>query len=147
MLTNSKYESMMYVCQKRGFPNYGGLIMKQKNKMIQSPKQHKNFISCDSFHGTVEFIGKRWMGIIVYRLLDGPKRYHELFAEIEGISDRLLTERLRELEKHGLLIKNVCDASSRKVTYELTDIGAELEDIINAVFKWVEKNGCHAYKG
>lgn len=121
--------------------------MEGKSQIIQSPEQHKNFISCDSFHGTVEFIGKRWMGIIVYHLLDGPKRYHELFSEIDGISDRLLTERLRDLEKHGLVIKDVCEESSKKVTYELTEIGKELESIIHAIFKWVEKNGCHAYKG
>lgn len=121
--------------------------MKEEKKIIQSPIQGKSFVSCDSFHGTVEFIGKRWMGIIVYHLLNGPKRYHELVAEIEGISDRLLTERLRDLEKHGLVTKNVCQDSSRKVTYELTDIGIELEDIINAIVKWVKKNGCHAYTG
>lgn len=120
--------------------------MKDKSTMIQS-RENKGKTSCDSFHGTIEFIGKRWMGMIVYHLLDGPKRYHELVGEIDGISDRLLTERLRDLEKHGLVIKNVVEPPSRKVVYELTDIGQDLEEIIYAICKWVEKNGCHAYKG
>lgn len=61
--------------------------MEDKNKIIQSPRNQKGVTSCDSFHGTIEFIGKRRMGIIVYHLLDGPKRYHELLADIHGISD------------------------------------------------------------
>lgn len=121
--------------------------MTDKNKIIQSVTTKKGVISCDSFHGTIEFIGKRWMGIIIYHLLDGPKRYHELLSEIDGISDRLLTERLKELETHGLVVKHVSKNQLRKVEYELTDIGKELEDIISSIMTWVEKNGCHAYKG
>lgn len=120
--------------------------MRKYNHKIQSSTPKKGVTSCDSFHGTIEFIGKRWMGIIIYHLLDGPKRYHQLLGEIDGISDRLLTERLRELETHGLIVKNVFKAPSRKVEYNLTDMGKELEDIIKAILVWVEKNGCHAYK-
>ena len=112
---------------------------------IHSPVKDKAHVACDSFHGTIEFIGKRWTGIIVYYLLDGPKRYHELLAAIEGISDRLLTERLRELETHRLVKKHVAKRPSRTVTYELTEMGYDLEDVINAIVKWVKKNGCHAY--
>jgi len=79
------------------------------------------------------------MSIIVYHLLDGPKRYHELLAEIHGISDRLLMERLRELETHGLGIKNVCKPPSSKAEYELPYIGKELENIIKAILRWVGK--------
>ncbi|WP_153730730.1 winged helix-turn-helix transcriptional regulator [Sporosarcina obsidiansis] len=115
--------------------------MKNNEEFVQSvhPKGQKG---CDSFHGTIEFIGKRWMGIIIYHLLDGPKRYHELSSEIIGISDRLLTERLRELEVHGLVMKKKSDPAVRKVEYELTAKGKELEKIIHAIFEWVKKNGC-----
>lgn len=106
--------------------------------------QENSGSSCDSFHKTIEFIGKRWTGIIIYRLLDGPKRYHELAAGIDGISDRLLTERLKELETEGLVRKLKADPSARKVEYELTAKGKELEKIIQAIFEWVKKNGgCH----
>lgn len=96
--------------------------------------------TCNSFHGAIEFIGKRWMGMIIYRLLDGPKRYRELLEEIDGISDRLLTERLRELVKHGLVNKYVSPTKTRKVEYELTESGVELKEIMHAIVKWVEKN-------
>jgi DNA-binding HxlR family transcriptional regulator len=126
------------------YQSNGVVKMKNKEELIQSTIQQKGHISCDSFHGTIEFIGKRWMGIIIYHLLAGPKRYHELQSEIHGISDRLLTERLRELETHGLVVKKVSESSPRKVEYELTKIGEELEGIISAIFKWVKDNGCYA---
>lgn len=115
-----------------------------KKSEVCNPTNHQN--DCDRFHEMIEFIGKRWTGIIVYRLLDGPKRYHELQADIQGISDRLLTERLRELETRGLVVKNVSQPGSRKVEYELTAIGKELEGIINAILKWVKANGCNMDK-
>ncbi|MBE1556046.1 winged helix-turn-helix transcriptional regulator [Sporosarcina limicola] len=117
--------------------------MEHKDNLIQSSIKEKAVTLCDSFHGTIEFIGKRWMGIIIYHLLSGPKRYHELVAEIHGISDRLLTERLRELETQGLVVKSVSKSSPRKVEYELTQTGLELEEIINSILKWVKVNGCH----
>lgn len=98
--------------------------------------------TCDTFHSTIEFIGKRWTGVIIYRLLDGPKRYFELAEEISGISDRLLTERLRELEMQGFVLKKTSGPGTRKVEYELTDMGRETEEIIQAIVKWVKKHGC-----
>lgn len=107
----------------------------------ESQKEHTLQNMCKDFHGTIEFIGKRWMGVIIYSLLKGPKRYHELIADIPGISDRLLTERLRDLEKEGLVIKRTLDSGSKKVEYELTDNGRELEEVINAIIKWVKSRG------
>jgi DNA-binding HxlR family transcriptional regulator len=105
----------------------------------------EEFHLCTNYHGAIEFIGKRWMGVIIYTLLEGPKRYHELIASIPGISDRLLTERLRDLEKEGLIVKNVINTSPKKVEYELTPIGKELEEVITVILKWV-KNRENSYK-
>ncbi|MBY0122103.1 helix-turn-helix domain-containing protein [Bacillus sp. S/N-304-OC-R1] len=114
--------------------------MEKKECLIQSSISEKGVTNCDSFHSAIEFIGKRWMGIIIYHLLSGPKRYHELFADIHGISDRLLTERLRELEAQRLIIKKVSKSSPRKVEYELTEAGRGLEETIRAIFKWVKEH-------
>jgi DNA-binding HxlR family transcriptional regulator len=92
---------------------------------------------CHNFHGTIEFIGKRWMGIIIYQLLNGPKRFSELADNIPGISDRLLTERLRELEKEGLVIKKALVPSQKKVQYQLTPAGRELETVISSILNWI----------
>ena len=113
--------------------------MKKNEELIQSTQPNKQR-ACDSFHATIEFIGKRWMGIIIYRLLDGPKRYHELATEIDGISDRLLTERLKELEAHGFAVKRTLP-SSRKVEYELTKQGYAFDPIIRSILTWVQANG------
>ncbi|MGG0643816.1 helix-turn-helix domain-containing protein [Sporosarcina gallistercoris] len=113
--------------------------MKKTDELIQSPSPNGQ-VACDSFHATIEFIGKRWMGIIIYHLLDGPKRYHELAAEIQGISDRLLTERLKELEAHGFAVKRTLPAS-RKVEYELTEQGLAFDPIIRSILTWVKSNG------
>ena len=92
---------------------------------------------CSKFHHTIELIGKRWNGIIIYHLLNGPLRYHELLDKIHGISDRLLTERLRELEKEGLIIKIVDPLTPRKVQYQLSQSGQQLESVMKAIVEWI----------
>ena len=94
---------------------------------------------CKKFHHTIELIGKRWNGIIIYQLINGPLRYYELLDKVTGISDRLLTERLRELEKEGLVIKEVDPSNARKVQYRLTESGQQLEEVINAIINWISK--------
>lgn len=96
---------------------------------------------CTNFHNAIEFIGKRWMGAVIFSLLEGPKRYHEIISSIPGISDRLLTERLRDLENEGLIVKNVITTSPKKVEYELTQTGKELDEVIQVLMKWVKKRG------
>ncbi|MGM9925616.1 MAG: winged helix-turn-helix transcriptional regulator [Bacillus sp. (in: firmicutes)] len=94
--------------------------------------------TCHNFHSTIEFIGRRWMGMIIYTLMPGPKRYHEILANIPGISDRLLTERLNELVKAGLVNKKLIDSSVKKVEYELTPSGSALKEVILSIQKWIE---------
>lgn len=93
---------------------------------------------CSNYHKAIEFIGKRWMGMIIYTLLSGPKRYHEIHATIPGISDRLLTERLNELVNAGLVSKTFIDCSIKKVEYELTPNGVAFKEVILAIVKWIE---------
>ncbi|CAH2714235.1 HTH-type transcriptional regulator YodB [Neobacillus rhizosphaerae] len=93
---------------------------------------------CTNFHSAIEFIGKRWMGAVIYSLLDGPKRYHEIVSSIPGISDRLLTERLRDLEREGLIVKNILNTCPKKVVYELTPVGKELKEVIRVLMEWVK---------
>lgn len=94
---------------------------------------------CCNYQRTIEFIGQKWVGIIIFSLLDGPKRYYELMEIIEGISDRLLTERLNDLVKEGLVKKSYLDGSLKKVQYGLTPSGEGLKDIIFAIRKWIEQ--------
>lgn len=108
----------------------------KQNCLTQTDKEIQHI--CTNFHSAIEFIGKRWMGAVIYSLLEGPKRYNEIVSSIPGISDRLLTERLRDLENEGLIIKKVITTSPKKVEYELTPIGKELEEVINKLIKWAK---------
>ncbi len=94
---------------------------------------------CPRFHRAVELIGRRWTGAIVRVLLSGPRRFNELLGAIPGISDRLLTERLRELEHEGLIVRKVEAGSPVRVSYELTCAGAELQEPMDALGRWAER--------
>src|ERR1700688_341582 len=85
---------------------------------------------CPRFQFAVELIGRRWVGAILRVLIGGPARFNELLSAIPELSDRLLTERLRELEHHGILARSVDPGRPVRVTYELTACGRSLEGII-----------------
>lgn len=94
---------------------------------------------CLHYQAAVEFIGRRWMGAIVFVLLKGPHRFNELLSAVPGISDRLLTERLRELQAHGMIVRRVIPESPVRVEYELTEAGRGLHDVVSAVSDWAHK--------
>lgn len=94
---------------------------------------------CPRYHRAVELIGRRWTGAIVRTLLGGPRRFNELLAAIPGISDRLLTERLRELEAEHLVRREVRPESPVRVIYELTEQGRELGPALDQIARWAER--------
>jgi DNA-binding HxlR family transcriptional regulator len=93
---------------------------------------------CPRFQFTLELLGRRWMGAIVRTLVAGPRRFNEVLAAIPGLSDRLLSERLRELETEGLVARVVHDERPVRVTYELTPCGRSLEPVIRTIGEWAE---------
>lgn len=93
-------------------------------------------LSCGRFQQAIEFIGRRWNGAILYVLLDGPCRFNELLARVPNISDRLLTERLRELEAAGMVTREVQPGPPVRVVYELTDAGRALHEVIQSISTW-----------
>ena len=94
---------------------------------------------CARFHHAVELIGRRWSGAILSVMLSGPKGFNELLGAVPGLSDRLLTERLRELEAEGLVRRTVRPGPPVRVSYELTESGRELEPVIEKLGKWAER--------
>ena len=94
---------------------------------------------CPRFHRAIELVGRRWTGAIIRILLAGPRRFNEIAAGVPGLSDRLLTERLRELECQGVLRRVVDTGSPIRVAYELTEAGAELDGTIRALSAWAER--------
>lgn len=90
---------------------------------------------CPSFHRTVELLGRRWNGVILHALMGHAERFNEIRAAIPGLSDRLLTERLRELEREGLLSRT-CPGTTGAPRYVLTTKGRALGPVIDAISSW-----------
>jgi DNA-binding HxlR family transcriptional regulator len=94
---------------------------------------------CVRFHKAVELIGGRWTGAVIQLLFNGRLRFAELRAAIPDISDRMLSERLRELESEGIVARTVIPETPVRVEYELTEKGRALEHALSAVGKWAER--------
>jgi DNA-binding HxlR family transcriptional regulator len=94
---------------------------------------------CPHFHHAIELIGKRWTGAIVIALTEGPKRYAELGKAVPGLSDRLLSQRLRELEEEGLVERQVEAGAPVRVTYSLTEAGQQLDPVLSELKSWARR--------
>ena len=91
---------------------------------------------CTELHESVELIGKRWTGAIVSVMLNGANHACDIRNAVPGLSDRLLTERLRELEEAGIVIRSVTDARPPIVEYSLTEKGHALAPVLDAISAW-----------
>jgi DNA-binding HxlR family transcriptional regulator len=91
---------------------------------------------CPYYHHAVEIIGRRWTGAIVRALLAGATRFSEITAAVPGLSDRLCSERLKELEAEGIVARRVIADTPVRVEYHLTDKGAALVDAVAALSRW-----------
>ncbi len=95
---------------------------------------------CPHYHQAVELIGRRWTGAIIAVLLaDGPHRFSELRDGVPGLSDRVLSQRMRELESAGIVDRNVDAGPPVKVHYELTPKGKDLREVVRNLERWGQK--------
>lgn len=94
---------------------------------------------CTKFHHASELIGRRWTGAILFLLLKQKCRFATLRDAIPDITDRMLTDRLQELEREGLVERTVVPATPVRVEYSLTRKGRALTDAMNAIAEWAEK--------
>lgn len=93
---------------------------------------------CPKFHQAIELIGRRWTGAILRAMLAGTVRFSDIAAAVPGLSDRLLSERLKELEAEGIVIRVVIPSTPVRVEYALTAKGEALHDVIASVSAWAE---------
>ena len=95
---------------------------------------------CPYYHEAVELIGRRWTGAIVAVLLDGGSlRFSEIAHAVPELSDRLLSERMKELEARGVVSRHVDPGPPVKVLYELTDMGRSLEPALQELKSWARR--------
>ncbi len=97
-------------------------------------------VVCGRYQAAVELIGRRWSGAILFKLIDGPHYFREVVAAVPGISDRLLSQRLRELEAEGLVERAVHDGPPARVSYRLSPAGAELVPALRRVHAWAQEH-------
>jgi DNA-binding HxlR family transcriptional regulator len=95
---------------------------------------------CAFYHEAVELIGRRWTGAIVAVLIDhGPLRFSELGQAVPGVSDRLLSERVRELESRGVVARTVEPGPPISVRYDVTPMGRELQPALAQLRAWAQR--------
>ena len=95
---------------------------------------------CPYFHEAVELVGKRWTGAILYVLLQGGRlRFTQLAQAVPDLSDRLLSERMKELEARGIVGRHVSDCAPVKVCYELTEKGRQLAPALGELKTWADR--------
>lgn len=91
---------------------------------------------CPRYEQAIQVLGKRWTGLILDSLMHGPRRFCELTSIVEGLSDRVLSDRLRELELEGIIERIVYPQIPVRVEYRLTQKGQALSPVIEAIHTW-----------
>src|ERR1700759_1310954 len=94
---------------------------------------------CPLYHEAVELVGRRWTGAILRVLMDGPLRFSEVAQSIPELSDRLLSERMKELESRGLVKRTVIAGRPLRVRYELSEMGREPEPALAEIETWAQR--------
>jgi DNA-binding HxlR family transcriptional regulator len=94
---------------------------------------------CPLYHEAVELVGRRWTGAILRVLMDGPMRFSEIAQSVPELSDRLLSERMKELEGRGIVERRVISGPPLRVEYELSVMGHELEPALSELQRWANR--------
>lgn len=91
---------------------------------------------CPKYERAVSIIGKRWTPLIIRVLLDRPRRFGEITDIVAGLSDRVLSERLKELEDEGIVERQVFPETPVRITYSLTPKGHGLQQVLEELQRW-----------
>jgi DNA-binding HxlR family transcriptional regulator len=94
---------------------------------------------CPLYHEAVELIGRRWTGAIIRVLMDGPMRFSEVSQAVPELSDRLLSERMKELEARGIVDRTVQPGPPVRVQYSLSKMGRELSPALSELQDWARR--------
>lgn len=94
---------------------------------------------CPRFEATFSLISKRWVGLIWEVLLDGPLRFSQIQSRIPQVSDRMLVERLKEMEAFGIVNRRVVTSMPVQVLYSLTEKGQAFSPVLDSVHRWADE--------
>lgn len=94
---------------------------------------------CPKYERAVELLGKRWTGLILRVLGNGPTTFTKIAKTVDKLSDRVLSERLKELEQRGVVQRRVDPTIPVKIEYSLTEKGRDLQQVLDALQKWADR--------
>jgi DNA-binding HxlR family transcriptional regulator len=97
---------------------------------------------CPKYERAVQILGKRWTAMIVWTLISRPRRFNEMTVIIPGLSDRLLSERLKELEACQIVERHVYPETPVRIEYVLTEKGRHLQDVVDSIQRWADRWEC-----
>ena len=100
--------------------------------------QYDAFMAACPTRQLLATVSDKWAGLLLVALADGPVRYNQLAARVAGISQKMLTQTLRTLERDGLVARSVTPQVPIRVDYELTALGRTLMPVMLAVKQWAE---------
>lgn len=102
-------------------------------------QRHETYALCP-VEATLDMIGGKWKGVILFRLTGGTKRFGELRKLLPKVTQRTLTQQLRELEADGLVARKVFAEVPPKVEYSLTELGRSLKPVLVKLKDWGQAN-------
>ena len=96
---------------------------------------------CPYYHDAIELIGRRWTGAIIAVLLSAaePLRFSEISAAVPQLSDRLLSERIKELERRGIVVREEAPGTPSRAGYRLSEMGRDLEPALTELLHWARR--------
>jgi DNA-binding HxlR family transcriptional regulator len=94
---------------------------------------------CASYQEAIELVGRRWSGVILRAMLAGAARFGEIRDAIPELTDRMLSERLKELELRGIIERRVVPSTPVRITYHLTPKGEDLRDALICLQGWAQR--------
>lgn len=93
---------------------------------------------CPKFEKAISILSQRWTGLVIYQLLTGKQRFNEIQSAI-GISGKVLSDRLKDLEQKGLVKRDVIPDTPVVIEYSLTDKGRSMEPILKSIEQWSQE--------
>jgi DNA-binding HxlR family transcriptional regulator len=107
-------------------------------RRAQAKIEYDAFLAACPSRQLLDLIGNKWVGLVLASLEDGPRRHSELARQIAGVSQKMLTQTLRELERDGFLTRTVTPTVPIRVDYQLTPLGADLQEVVRPLKAWAE---------
>ncbi|WP_421617610.1 winged helix-turn-helix transcriptional regulator [Brevibacillus sp. TJ4] len=102
-------------------------------------QENNSELVCPKYECAVNVLGKRWTGLIILVLLRGTVRFKDIRESVPQMSDKMLSERLKELEEQDILVRKVYPEIPVRIEYELTEKGKELRPVIESIHAWGQK--------